>query len=83
MSASGTTTAPAAPGRSALRGIATCDGFLLAVAGAVSQAAPKATKLAYEAVYPWITGMAVAYWETQPNGAPATAGATQREESLA
>ena len=36
----------------------------LAVAGAVSATQPKATKLAYEAVYPWITGMAVAHWET-------------------
>jgi hypothetical protein len=35
----------------------------LAVAGAV---APRtATTLAYEPVYPWITGMAVAQWETQ------------------
>ena len=32
----------------------------LAVAGAVEANQSKATKLAYEAVYPWITGMAVA-----------------------
>jgi len=35
----------------------------LAVAGAVAPI--KATKLAYEPVYPWITGMGVAHWETQ------------------
>jgi len=35
----------------------------LAVAGAVSPI--NATKLAYEPVYPWITGMGVAHWETQ------------------
>lgn len=35
----------------------------LAVAGAVAPI--NATKLAYEPVYPWITGMAVAHWETQ------------------
>lgn len=63
----------------------------LAVAGAVSATQPKATKLAYEAVYPWITGMAVAQWETglgetglgEANGTAATAAAEQREESLA
>ena len=58
----------------------------LAVAGAVEPI--RATKLAYEPVYPWITGMAVAQWETQPDRRPetsATAGAqdtTRREESL-
>ena len=36
----------------------------LAVAGAVAPIT--ATKLAYEPVYPWITGMAVAQWQTQP-----------------
>ncbi len=63
----------------------------LAVAGAVSATQPKATKLAYEAVYPWITGMAVAQWETglgetglaETNGTAATAAAKQREGSLA
>jgi Catalytic LigB subunit of aromatic ring-opening dioxygenase len=35
----------------------------LAVAGAVAPIT--ATKLAYEPVYPWITGMGVAHWETQ------------------
>jgi Uncharacterized conserved protein len=58
----------------------------LAVAGAVSATQPKATKLAYEAVYPWITGMAVAQWETglgetglaETNGTAATAAAAWR-----
>ncbi|MGE3286563.1 MAG: hypothetical protein AB7J32_10740 [Pseudonocardia sp.] len=36
----------------------------LAVAGAVEPA--RATALAYEPIYPWITGMAVAQWETHP-----------------
>ena len=45
----------------------------LAVAGAVEPA--RATPLAYEPVYPWITGMAVAHWETRLDAAsPATAG---------
>jgi hypothetical protein len=45
----------------------------LAVAGAVAPI--NATKLAYEPVYPWITGMAVAHWETQQHKtASATAG---------
>jgi Catalytic LigB subunit of aromatic ring-opening dioxygenase len=35
----------------------------LAVAGAVAPIT--ATRLAYEPVYPWITGMGVAHWETQ------------------
>ena len=45
-----------------------------------------ATTLAYEPVYPWITGMAVAQWETMPDGPDsATVGAqdTRREESRA
>jgi hypothetical protein len=44
----------------------------VAVAGAVEPV--RATPLAYEPVYPWITGMAVAHWETLP----ATAGAGER-----
>lgn len=35
----------------------------LAVAGAVAPVT--ATKLAYEPIYPWITGIAVAHWETR------------------
>jgi hypothetical protein len=57
----------------------------VAVAGAM-QGAP-ARKLAYEAVYPWITGMGVVEWETMPDRdqASATAGAedTRREEPVA
>jgi aromatic ring-opening dioxygenase LigB subunit len=56
----------------------------LAVMGAAAPAMPRT--LAYEPVYPWITGMAVAQWETAPDRDenPVTAGAqqTQREESL-
>ncbi|HEY4631527.1 MAG: hypothetical protein JF630_03195 [Geodermatophilales bacterium] len=56
----------------------------LAVAGAMAPARPKT--LAYEPIYPWITGMAVAQWETAPNPqqTSATVGAedTRREESL-
>jgi hypothetical protein len=39
----------------------------LAVAGAVAPV--RATPLAYEPVYPWITGMGVAHWETLGEGA--------------
>jgi hypothetical protein len=57
----------------------------LAVAGAVAPA--RARTLAYEPIHPWITGMAVAHWETLPDldGASATAEAQQdrREESRA
>ena len=56
----------------------------LAVAGAVAPIQPRATKLAYEPVYPWITGMAVAQWETQPNddgAALASAGSGIDERS--
>jgi protocatechuate 4,5-dioxygenase beta chain len=42
--------------------------------------------LAYEPVYPWITGMAVAQWETLPDRdqTSATVGAqeSRREDSL-
>jgi hypothetical protein len=56
----------------------------LAVAGAVAPAT--ARKLAYEPVYPWITGMAVAHWETLPFGTSSAAAEeqdTEREESHA
>jgi hypothetical protein len=39
----------------------------VAVAGAMDPVT--ATTLAYEPVYPWITGMGVAYWETMPERA--------------
>jgi aromatic ring-opening dioxygenase LigB subunit len=56
----------------------------LAVAGAVAPIRPRT--LAYEPVYPWITGMAVAHWETVPDReqTSATVGAqdSRREESL-
>jgi hypothetical protein len=56
----------------------------LAVAGAVDGV--RARTLAYEPVYPWITGMAVAQWDTMPDRdqTSATVGAqdTRREESL-
>jgi hypothetical protein len=56
----------------------------LAVAGAVDGV--RSRTLAYEPVYPWITGMAVAQWETMPDRdqTSATVGAqdTRREESL-
>jgi Catalytic LigB subunit of aromatic ring-opening dioxygenase len=56
----------------------------LAVAGAVEGV--RARTLAYEPVYPWITGMAVAQWETMPerDQTSAAVGAqdTRREESL-
>ena len=56
----------------------------VAVAGAVEPRRPRT--LAYEPVYPWITGMAVAEWEMVPDRDqdPATVGAQQtgREESL-
>ena len=56
----------------------------VAVAGAV-QGAP-ARKLAYEAVYPWITGMGVAHWETMPDreATSTTVGAqdSRQEESV-
>jgi hypothetical protein len=44
-----------------------------------------ARKLAYEPVYPWITGMAVAHWETQPDKTSSAAAEehARREESLA
>jgi hypothetical protein len=57
----------------------------LAIAGAMAPVRPKT--LAYEPVYPWITGMAVATWETAPNRdqTSAAVGAvdTRREESMA
>jgi hypothetical protein len=56
----------------------------LAVAGAVDPVRPRT--LAYEPVYPWITGMAVAQWETVPDrqqtSATAEAQDSRREESL-
>jgi hypothetical protein len=56
----------------------------VAVAGAMAPV--KARKLAYEPVYPWITGMGVAQWDTQSDGTGAAATeqrSAQREESLA
>ena len=56
----------------------------LAVAGAVAPI--NATTLAYEPIYPWITGMAVAQWETQGDGARSVdrgAQDTRAEESRA
>jgi hypothetical protein len=56
----------------------------MTVAGAM--APTPATTLAYEPVYPWITGMAVAEWQTQPNGTvPGTAAqqSSQPEEARA
>jgi protocatechuate 4,5-dioxygenase beta chain len=54
------------------------------VAGAVAPVLPRT--LAYEPVYPWITGMAVAEWETQPDReqTSATVGAqdSRQEESV-
>jgi aromatic ring-opening dioxygenase catalytic subunit (LigB family) len=56
----------------------------VAVAGAVEPARPRT--LAYEPVYPWITGMGVAEWEVQPDRerTSATAGAqdSRQEESV-
>jgi hypothetical protein len=56
----------------------------LAVAGAM--APTTATTHAYEPVYPWITGMGVAEWETGGGGAETSATVeqqeTRREESL-
>src|SRR3954452_18318019 len=56
----------------------------VAVAGAAGGGSSRT--LAYEPVYPWITGMAVAQWEPRPDGeqASATVGAqeTRSEESL-
>ena len=46
-------------------------------------AAPKATKLGYEAVYPWITGMAVAHWESQDQGAAGDVMPVGRDASMA
>jgi Catalytic LigB subunit of aromatic ring-opening dioxygenase len=56
----------------------------VAVSGAVEPV--RARTLAYEPVYPWITGMAVAQWETLPDrGQASSSGAenAEREESLA
>jgi Catalytic LigB subunit of aromatic ring-opening dioxygenase len=56
----------------------------VAVAGAVAPV--RAKTLAYEPVYPWITGMGVAFWETQNGQDQASATAAEnssREESLA
>jgi hypothetical protein len=55
----------------------------VAVAGAVEPVRPRT--LAYEPVYPWITGMAVSEWEMlpDPEQTSATVGAqdSRQEES--
>ncbi|HTF55259.1 MAG TPA: hypothetical protein VK735_48105 [Pseudonocardia sp.] len=56
----------------------------LTVAGAMAPLT--ARTLAYEPIYPWITGMAVAHWDPLPDGAARATTAdkeTREEESLA
>jgi hypothetical protein len=56
----------------------------VAVAGAMEPV--RATTLAYEPVYPWITGMGVAHWDARPSSENVSASAEAqdtREESLA
>lgn len=51
----------------------------LAVAGAVAPV--NATPLAYEPIHPWITGMAVAEWETRTNATPSAAAEETKQRS--